>query len=45
MVHDRDNREVVMALREISRGFVTARDPNQDVPAEGPEVVVDTKSS
>jgi len=45
MVHDRDNREVVMALREISRGFVLARDPNQDVPAEEPEVVVDTKSS
>ncbi len=45
MVHDRDNREVVMALREIARGHVGARDPNQELPEEGPEVVVDSKSS
>ncbi|MEW6136734.1 MAG: DNA-directed RNA polymerase subunit omega [Thermodesulfobacteriota bacterium] len=27
MVHDRDNREVVMALREIARGLVKAKEP------------------
>ena len=45
MVHDRDNREVVMALREISRGHVTAREPGREIPEEGPEVVIDSKSS
>jgi DNA-directed RNA polymerase subunit omega len=45
MVHDRDNREVVMALREISRALVTARDPGKDDPEDGPEVVRDSKSS
>ena len=45
MVHDRDNREVVMALREIARALVTAKDPAKAADDEGPQVPVDTKSS
>lgn len=45
MVHDRDNREVVMALREIARALVTARVPGKELDEEGPEVVVDPKST
>jgi DNA-directed RNA polymerase subunit omega len=29
-VHDRDNREVVMALREIARGTVKSRNPEEN---------------
>ena len=44
MVHDRDNREVVMALREIARGLVKARDPRQEESGRTTDLIVDTKS-
>ncbi len=43
LVHDRDNREVVMALREIARGQVQGRLPTPDE-EEKDAVVVDKKS-
>jgi DNA-directed RNA polymerase subunit omega len=44
LVHDRDNREVVMALREIARGQVLGRLPAPDEGEEKDTVVVDKKS-
>lgn len=44
LVHDRDNREVVMALREIARGQVLGRLPAPDEDEEKDTVVVDKKS-
>jgi DNA-directed RNA polymerase subunit omega len=39
----RDNREVVMALREIAKGGVRSKAPAEDV-TEKPDVVVKKKS-
>lgn len=45
LVTDRDNREVVMALREVARSKVWARQPAPaDDPAEKKELVVKKKS-
>jgi DNA-directed RNA polymerase subunit omega len=44
LVHDRDNREVVMALREIARGKVLGRLPAPEEDEEKDAVVVDKKS-
>ncbi len=44
LVHDRDNREVVMSLREIARGKVLGRLPAPDEVEEQDSVVVDKKS-
>ncbi len=43
MVQGRDNREVVMALREIATGSVKARGPSQKKPDEEKEIVVGKK--
>lgn len=45
MVRDRDNREVVMALREIARGAVTGVSGAPILPEHEPEVVIDKKES
>jgi DNA-directed RNA polymerase subunit omega len=44
LVHDRDNREVVMALREIARGLVLSKDPNREPGEKVQKPVVDVKS-
>jgi DNA-directed RNA polymerase subunit omega len=44
LVHDRDNREVVMSLREIARGKVLGRLPTPEEGEEQDHVVVDKKS-
>jgi len=44
-VRDRDNREVVMSLREIAAGRVSAREPAGDEAADKARLVVDTKAS
>jgi DNA-directed RNA polymerase subunit omega len=44
LVTDRDNREVVMALREIARGKVWARQATPEEMSEKKEVVVQKKS-
>lgn len=44
LVRDRDNREVVMALREIAAGKVSGRLPVLSEDEGAPELVVDTKS-
>lgn len=43
LVRDRDNREVVMALREIARGAVTGRSGEPIGPESRTEVIVDKK--
>lgn len=43
MVRDRDNREVVMALREIARGLVRGRSAGEEATEDQPELVVDKK--
>ncbi len=43
-VRDRDNREVVMALREIAAGRVSGGLPAATDPVDEPEFVVTTKS-
>jgi DNA-directed RNA polymerase subunit omega len=43
LVTDRDNREVVMALREIARGKVSARQATPEELIEKKEVVVKKK--
>ncbi len=43
LVTDRDNREVVMALREIARGKVWARQATPEELIEKKEVVVQKK--
>ena len=43
-VRDRDNREVVMALREIAAGRVSGGLPAAAEPADQTEFVVTTKS-
>jgi DNA-directed RNA polymerase subunit omega len=45
MVRDRDNREVVMALREIASGKVGGRLPTPEEESETSPVVVDKKSN
>ncbi len=46
LVRDRDNREVVMALREIAANKVGARIPNvADEESEKSRLVVDKKSN
>lgn len=42
-VHGRDNREVVMALREIATGSVRGRVPAPDESEDESTVIVDTK--
>jgi len=44
LVHDRDNREVVMALREIARAKVHGRLPAPEEAEEKDALVVDKKS-
>ncbi|MBM3298776.1 MAG: DNA-directed RNA polymerase subunit omega [Deltaproteobacteria bacterium] len=44
LVHDRDNREVVMSLREIARGLVKPKDPSREPGQKVPQPVVDVKS-
>ncbi len=44
LVHERDNREVVMALREIAKGKVGGRLPAPDEIDEKDSLVVDKKS-
>ncbi|MCX5861156.1 MAG: DNA-directed RNA polymerase subunit omega [Desulfomonile sp.] len=44
LVRDRDNREVVMALREIARGQVVGRLPTADEMSERSDLKVETKS-
>jgi DNA-directed RNA polymerase subunit omega len=44
LVTDRDNREVVMALREIARGKVWARQATPEEMSERKEVLVKKKS-
>jgi len=44
MVRDRDNREVVMALREIASGKVGGRLPTVEEESEKSHLVVDKKS-
>jgi DNA-directed RNA polymerase subunit omega len=44
LVTDRDNREVVMALREIARGKVWARQATPEEMSEKKEVLVQKKS-
>jgi DNA-directed RNA polymerase subunit omega len=43
LVRDRDNREVVMALREIARGAVTGRSGEPIDPEHQTEVIIDKK--
>ena len=44
LVRDRDNREVVMALRVIARGQVVGRLPTADEMSERSDLKVETKS-
>lgn len=44
LVRDRDNREVVMALREIAAGKVLGRLPSPDEDENRTELVVDSKA-
>jgi DNA-directed RNA polymerase subunit omega len=44
MVTDRDNREVVMSLREIARSKVWAEAPSPDQPGDRKEIVSRKKS-
>lgn len=44
-VRDRDNREVVMSLREIAAGKVSAREPAGEESAEKSRAAVDTRAS
>jgi DNA-directed RNA polymerase subunit omega len=43
LVRDRDNREVVMALREIARGKIVGRVPATEEIIEHPDLRVETK--
>jgi DNA-directed RNA polymerase subunit omega len=43
VVRDRDNREVVMALREIASGKVGSRGPASEEESEKTRLVVDKK--
>ncbi len=43
MVRDRDNREVVMALREIARGAVIGVSGEKAPREHQPEVIIDKK--
>ncbi|MBI4964339.1 MAG: DNA-directed RNA polymerase subunit omega [Desulfomonile tiedjei] len=45
MVRDRDNREVVMALREIASGKIGSRLPAPEEESDKSQVVVDKKSN
>lgn len=45
MVHDRDNREIVMALREIARGFVKTREPGKELPSKKSALIEEPRSS
>ncbi len=44
MVRDRDNREVVMALREIAAGKVGSRQASSEEESDKTRLVVDKKS-
>ncbi len=43
MVRDRDNREVVMSLREIAKGKIASRLPGPDELRNNPDLVIETK--
>lgn len=43
MVRDRDNREVVMSLREIAKGKIASRLPAADEHRNKQDLVVETK--
>jgi len=45
MVHDRDNREVVMSLREIARGHVRAKEPGKEIPHRKAAFAEESRSS
>jgi len=45
LVRDRDNREIVMALREIASGKVLGRGPSTEDTGDKSEQVVDESSS
>ncbi|MEI7448636.1 MAG: DNA-directed RNA polymerase subunit omega [Desulfomonile sp.] len=45
LVVDRDNREVVMALREIAKGKIVGRLPSTEEMNDKSDLVVDTKSN
>jgi len=45
LVVDRDNREVVMALREIAKGKIVGRLPSTEEINDKSDLVVDTKSN
>jgi DNA-directed RNA polymerase subunit omega len=44
MVRDRDNREVVMALREIAAGKVTSRKPTAEESGDKRDVAASAKT-
>jgi DNA-directed RNA polymerase subunit omega len=44
LIRERDNREVVMGLREIAAGRILARVPPSEDDVEAPQLSVDTKS-
>jgi len=44
LIRERDNREVVMGLREIAAGKVLARVPPSEDTGESPQITEDTKS-
>lgn len=43
MVRDRDNREVVMSLREIAKGKIASQLPAEDEHTNKQDLVVETK--
>ena len=45
MVHDRDNREIVMALREIARGFVNAKEAGKELSHKKSPLLEESRSS
>ena len=45
MVRDRDNREVVMSLREIASGKVLAKDPSSEDASDRSKSAGDSLSS
>lgn len=45
LVRDRDNREIVMALREIASGKVLGKGPSEDDSGDRPGLAVDDSSS
>ncbi len=44
LIHGRDNREVVMALREIAAGMVKSRTPGEQISEDKQTLVIDKKT-